>query len=81
MSTPDPNFKVFQSSNLQQGQYDPLAQTLTLTFTSGVAYVYDRIDPKTWEGLRDAVSPGSYFASTIRNNPDKFPVRKQETTT
>lgn len=65
----NPNKKVFQSSNLQEGQYDPFTSTLRLSFVNGSIYLYTPVDVKLWEGLRDAISPGAYFAANIRFKP------------
>lgn len=75
---PNPNVKVFQSRNLERGVYDPATQTLTITFTNGAVYTYNSVDPATWEGLRSAISPGAYFAETIRKQPHKFPIAWME---
>lgn len=68
--TIDPNVKVFQSSHIQAAQYDPYTSTMRLTFTSGATYVYTSLSAVTWKGLRDAVSPGTYFTENIKSNPD-----------
>ena len=61
-----PFSKVFQSSYLQHGVYDPLACSLTVTFTNGVTYRSTvRVPPEAWDGLAAATSPGQYFRDNI----------------
>lgn len=68
-TTRDPYSRVFQSSNITSGNYTPSTAVLALTFANGTTYVYTSVPLKVWEELRDAVSPGSYFAANIRSNP------------
>lgn len=58
--------RVFQSSNIQAGDYDPEARTLKITFTNGQDYVATDVPPVVWEGLKQATSPGRHFRESIR---------------
>jgi hypothetical protein len=63
----DPNFKVFQSSNLQSGRYDPLSGTLTLEFVNGRRYVSrEPVPSRVWSTLYSAVQPKQYFDAYIK---------------
>lgn len=60
----------FDSSNLEQGLYDPDAEELYLRFQreegSDSLYVYLNVPPAEWEGLASAGSHGSYHYANIR---------------
>jgi len=57
--------KVFQSSNLNTGHYNPETSRLTIGFVSGYAYEYD-VPPEVWDALSTAVDPNAYFQAYIR---------------
>lgn len=60
--------KIFQSSNLQQGDYDPITQTLTLTFTSGRTYTYTGVPESKWVELRSTPNSSVFFRTEIAPN-------------
>lgn len=64
--------KVFQSSNLHSGEYDPKSRTLTLRFGNGSAY-RGQVPPEVWDKLTSAQSPGSFFHKFVKPN---FPLRR-----
>ena len=57
--------KVFQSSMIQEGSYDSDTQTLEVTFTNGVTYAAEGVPPASWEGLKQASSPGRYYHQAL----------------
>ena len=59
--------KVFQSTYLHWGEYDPATRQLTLQFTNGHTMRSSVSVPlAAWEGLRDAMKPGTYFHDNIK---------------
>ena len=60
------NFKVFQSSNIHSGSYDPETQTMTIRFGNGSTYNYASVPPEVWSRLTSAPSPGQYFHGYIK---------------
>jgi KTSC domain-containing protein len=58
---------ALKSSNLASAEYDAETQSLTITFKSGATYTYSDVSETIYEGLLSAASPGSYFASNIRD--------------
>ncbi len=59
---------ALKSSNLSSADYDEEAHLLTVVFKGGGTYVYANVDEATYQGLLAAPSPGSYFASKIKDN-------------
>lgn len=57
---------TLSSSNIGSCAYDPDAQQLQVTFTSGATYEYDDVPPAVYAGLLVAPSPGKYFAGVIK---------------
>ena len=55
------------SSNLSACSYDADERVLQIRFRSGRTYGYKDVPEDTYEGLKQADSPGSYFNSTIKN--------------
>lgn len=58
--------RVFQSSMIQEGTYDPQEKTLSITFINGQTYQAEDVPPVVWQGLKQAVSPGRHFREAIR---------------
>lgn len=58
--------KVFQSRLLQEGSYDPNSRKMSLTFRGGETYEAQDVSPSTWEGLKQAPSPGSFYHQIIK---------------
>jgi hypothetical protein len=56
----------FSSTALNAAEYDTERETLDITFANGRRYTYEGVPEHIWEGLRDAGSPGSYYASHIK---------------
>jgi hypothetical protein len=63
-----------KSSNLQSADYSPETNSLTITFRGGGRYSYADVPESVYAGLLAAPSPGSYFASTIK---DKYSFTKE----
>jgi hypothetical protein len=55
-----------QSSNLTSVGYDDAARILALEFKSGAVFHFQNVPVGMWERLRDAPSPGSFFAHHIK---------------
>lgn len=49
------------SSNVASAGYDPVGCVLTVKYKSGAQYIWRRIPPEEYEGLRSAESPGRYM--------------------
>jgi hypothetical protein len=62
-----------RSETLREIGYDPESATLRISFKSGGVYDYANVPESRWEGLRNAVSKGSYFHRYIK---DKYRTRK-----
>lgn len=54
------------SSFLSRASYDTDSQTLTVSFKGGKSYTYEGVPQDVFEGLRDADSPGQYYAANIK---------------
>jgi len=64
--------RIAQSSNIQAHDYDPISRTLTIQFVSGAVYQYHGFKQSDYHNFSQAGSPGSYFASKIKN---QYPAR------
>lgn len=58
---------VAQSSHLQNYDYDPNGQTLTVTFQNGASYQYSGVSMDAYEKLRQSGGSGTVFWAEIRN--------------
>lgn len=56
----------FNSSMLQSGQFDADSKEMVLTFRNGRQYTYKGVEKVVWDGLKGAVSVGSFFNSEIK---------------
>lgn len=56
-----------ESSLITRGRYDPLAETLTVEFTSGKSYAYTNVNAAMWAEMLAAESKGKFFNSRIRS--------------
>ena len=54
------------SSNLAMCSYDAGERVLQIRFRSGRTYSYKDVPEDTYEGLKQADSPGQYFNSNIK---------------
>jgi hypothetical protein len=63
-----------KSSNLDSADYSAETQSMTIVFRGGGRYSYADVPESVYAGLLAAPSPGSYFASTIK---DKFSFVKE----
>jgi hypothetical protein len=61
------------STVIRHFHYAPEARELTIGFVSGRLYVYSGVPGHEVEGMREAVSKGSYFNRRIR---DRYPYRE-----
>ena len=64
---------IAQSSHLQQYDYDPDSQTLTVQFQDGTVYNYANVPQTEFWNLQKAGGSGVYFVNKIRN---RFPTTK-----
>jgi lysyl-tRNA synthetase class 2 len=55
------------SSNLSSYDYNPVSQTLTITFHGNRKYSYASVPQSVADGLGSASSAGKYFNDTIKN--------------
>lgn len=55
------------SSVIRSFDYDPAAQRLDVQFVSGRRYSYHDVPANVAEGMRRAISKGSYFNRRIRD--------------
>lgn len=55
------------SSNLSGYDYNPVTQTLTITFHGNRKYSYASVPQDIADGLGSAASPGKYFNHSIKN--------------
>jgi len=55
-----------QSSNIAACAYDDATSTLHVRFHSGRTYQLSNVSRETYEGLRDASSPGAYYNSELK---------------
>ena len=62
------NTVSIQSSNLERIGYNSCAAVLEIQFRSGGVYQYFGVPGMVYLQLLRAVSPGSYFARSIRNH-------------
>ena len=53
------------SSAISEAAYDDEAEELTIWFTTGKVYRYDRVPALIWDGLSTAESAGTYFNQHI----------------
>lgn len=61
------DFAIFNSTNVRQGWYDETTESLYVLFHSGDnVYQYGAVSPETWQDFIAALSPGSFYAYTIR---------------
>jgi hypothetical protein len=54
------------SSALSSGAYDPVKQTLDITFTNGRTYTHYDVPPDVVAALRASPSPGSFYNDEIK---------------
>ena len=57
---------IAQSSHLQEHQYDPNTQVLTIRFTNGAIYQYTGVPLNVANGLAKAGGGGTFFWKNIR---------------
>jgi hypothetical protein len=60
--------KPANSSNITHVGYDEPSKEMHVTFSSGKTYSYANVEPEHYQGLINADSIGSHFASQIRPN-------------
>ena len=63
------------SSVIRRWDYDPARQRLDIEFVSGRHYAYHDVPERIADGMRRAVSRGSYFNRRIR---DRFRFERVE---
>lgn len=60
------SLEPIQSSFLQQFKYDDKTFQLTVTMKTGAQYVYNSVDPATFNDLMEAPSKGKFYADYIK---------------
>ena len=70
---------VYESSNILQTTYFPASNLLYISFQRGGVYSYANVSEEMYEEFKSAESQGKYFQSNIKNQPEKFPFRKEYT--
>ena len=63
---PDREVKL-NSTALDAVTYHSQAKELEVSFASGSSYLYQAVEPETFEELLSAPSAGRYFSQAIRN--------------
>jgi hypothetical protein len=59
--------KIFQSTQIFEGEYFPETKILHLTFRTGKKkYEYQNVPPEVWQGLCEAESHGKFFSQAIK---------------
>lgn len=58
---------ISSSSNIAAVGYDPASKTLSVKFHSGATHDYHEVDPRHYDGMRNAPSAGKYFHANIRH--------------
>ena len=61
-----------ESSSIRTVQYNHFTRTLQVEFQSGDAYRYFKVPNKTYRGLMQAKSHGSFFYKEIRRADFEF---------
>lgn len=59
------------SSTISQAVYFPATRVLRLHFTSGAIYDFFEVHPSTWNGMKEADSPGKYYNTSIKQHENK----------
>jgi KTSC domain-containing protein len=62
----EPETVDFASSAVLSATYDPVQQTLNITYASGRTYPYPNVPPDIWQAFKDAPSAGTFVADYIR---------------
>ena len=70
---------IFDSSNILKTTYFPKQNRLYVSFNRGGVYSYENVDNEKYEEFKDAESQGKYFIKEIKNDPSKYPYRKEFT--
>lgn len=68
---------VFDSTNILKTTYFPMMERLYISFGRGHTYSYGKITEDVYNEFEKAESQGRYFIDKIKNNPDKYPFRKE----
>jgi KTSC domain-containing protein len=66
---------VARSSLVERAIYDPMRQTLAITFSTGRTYLYVDVPASVYAELQGAASMGQYFNWRIR---DQYEFRELE---
>ena len=64
---------VAQSSHLQNYEYDPDTQVLTIQFVNGSIYRYDGVPATEFYNMAQSGGAGTYFCAKIKN---RYPTTK-----
>ena len=65
----------FNSSALQQGQYNREQELLILTFRGNRNYAYNGVNQAVWDELIRAESAGAYYNNFIRGQVPCTPIQ------
>jgi YD repeat-containing protein len=63
-----PRLDGMPSSVIRRFDYDPQAQRLKITFTSGRRYAYEAVPPELAEEMKLAFAKGEFFNRRIRDH-------------
>jgi len=63
---PSHHFKSPTSSDIAEATYEPVSQTLTVTFARGKSYRFGGVPASTWQSFHSAPSKGTYFNRYIK---------------
>ncbi len=62
----DIDHQDFNSSYVESADYDTETGDLTVTFVrNGDSYTYPHVPAETWQGFRNALSPGHFLREEI----------------
>jgi hypothetical protein len=62
-----PRFHVFRSTAIASAEWDPVLQSLEVTFANGSSYTYDNVPEAEFEAFTKAPSAGQYFKTNIKD--------------
>lgn len=65
-----------KSSFIENADYNPDTEKLTLTFKSGSQYAYQNISPSTWLSFQQSPDPSSFYANALKGNSQSIPIKR-----
>jgi hypothetical protein len=67
---------VVDSENIKRIKYTPSEKLLIVQFSNDAFYQYNNVDPLLFQKLITSNSVGSFFATSIKNFPERYPCHK-----